>query len=198
MNREMDEDGKNAGFAGETEGARRATGVSPATPAEPEDTPAGASEPGDTPATLAEPGDTPAGPAEPEDQPVERPDPEVLEKPARRRFTAAYKLDVLKRAEECGPGEVGALLRREGLYASHLAAWRKQRDEGALKALAPVKRGRKPKAKNPLADKVARLERENRKLQKRLGQAELIIDFQKKVADLLEIPLSKPPGEEGE
>lgn len=178
MYREMDGDRKKAGFVGETEGARRATGVSPTRTSEPDGTPGNRPEQGDPPIVL--------------------PDPEVPEKPARRHFTAAYKLDVLKRAEECGPGEVGALLRREGLYSSHLTAWRKQRDEGALKALSPVKRGRKPKARNPLADEVARLERENRKLQKRLEQAEMIVEFQKKVADLLGIPLAKPPGEESE
>ena len=89
-------------------------------------------------------------------------------------------------------------MRREGLYSSHLTAWRKQRDQGALKALSPVKRGRKPKAKNPLADELARLERENGKLRKRLEQAETIIDLQKKVADLLDIPMAKPPGQESE
>jgi transposase-like protein len=157
-------------LAGETEGARRATGVSPA--------------------EVAAPGAPTSG---------TRPDPEVLEKPARRRFTAEYKLKILKEAEACSkPGEIGALLRREALYSSHLTAWRGQRDQGSLRALAPAKRGRKPKAKNPLADEVARLERENRKLQKRLGKAELIIDFQKKVAALLGIPLANPPAEESE
>ena len=178
MYREMEKDRKTAGLVGETEGARRATGVSPT----------GASAPADS--TL--------GPRPGTDR-SSRPHPEVLERPARRRFTAAYKLAILGEADACsGHGEVGALLRREGLYSSHLTTWRKQRDEGALKALSPSKRGRKPKAKNPLADEVARLERENGKLRKRLGQAELIIDFQKKVADLLGIPLAKPPGEESE
>jgi transposase-like protein len=122
-----------------------------------------------------------------------------VEKPARRRFTAAYKLAILKEADACsGRGEIGALLRREGLYSSHLTTWRGQRDQGSLSALAPVKRGRKPKPKNPLADEVARLERENGKLRKRLEQAEMIVEFQKKVADLLGIPLAKPPGEESE
>jgi transposase len=157
-------------LAGETEGARRATGVSPA--------------------KAAAPGAPTSG---------VRPDPEVLEKPARRRFTASYKLAILKEAEACSErGEIGALLRREGLYSSHLTTWRGQRDQGSLSALAPAKRGRKAKARNPLADEVARLERENRKLQKRLEQAEMIVEFQKKVADLLGIPLAKPPGEESE
>ena len=131
--------------------------------------------------------------------PANRPDPEVLEKPTRRRFGAKYKLKILQEADRCsGSGEVGALLRREGLYYSNLAAWRKQRDKGSLKALGPVKRGRKAKTKNPLSGEVARLERENKKLQKRLKQAELIIDFQKKVAALLEEPLNQPPFEEDE
>jgi transposase-like protein len=174
----MDEDGRKAGFVGETEGARRATGVSPTE-------------------TSASEGST-LGPRPGTDR-SSRPDPEVSEKPARRHFAAAYKLAILGEADACsGHGEVGALLRREGLYSSHLTAWRKQRDQGALKALSPVKRGRKPKAKNPLADELARLERENGKLRKRLEQAETIIDLQKKVADLLDIPMAKPPGQESE
>ena len=73
------------------------------------------------------------------------PDPEVVAKPKRRQFTAAYRLRILEEAERCGgPGEVGQLLRREGLYSSHLTSWRKSRREGALKGLASKKRGVKP------------------------------------------------------
>ncbi len=108
-------------------------------------------------------------------------DPEVPEKARRRRFTAEYKLRVLQEADACGePGEIGALLRREGLYSSHLVVWRRQREEGTLQGLMPRKRGRKPQQKNPLAKKVAELERENERLQRRLKQAEMIIDVQKK------------------
>jgi transposase len=109
------------------------------------------------------------------------PSPEVLEKPVRRRFTVDYKSQVLAEADACTqPGMLGELLRREGLYSSHLTTWRRQRDEGALAGLRPKRRGRRAKPKNPLADEVARLQRENRQLKEQLRQAELIIDVQKK------------------
>ena len=125
------------------------------------------------------------------------PSPEVLEKPVRRRFTREYKAKVLAEADACTePGILGELLRREGLYSSHLSAWRRQRDEGALAGLTPKRRGRKAKPKNPLADEVARLQRENSRLQENLRQAELIIDVQKKVSEMLTIPLKTLDGEE--
>ena len=121
---------------------------------------------------------------------VQRPDPEVPEKPSRRRFTAAYKLKILRQADECTkPGELGALLRREGLYSSHVTTWRKQRDRGTLQGLAPKKRGRKAKPKNPLDDEVKRLRRENERLKLQLEQAETIIDVQKKLSQMLGLPL---------
>jgi transposase len=127
------------------------------------------------------------------------PSPEVLEKPVRRRFTVEYKARVLAEADACTePGMLGELLRREGLYSSHLTTWRRQRDEGALVGLAPKRRGRKAKRKNPLADEVARLERENRRLQEKLRQAELIIDVQKKVSEMLNIPLKTQDGEKAD
>ncbi len=87
------------------------------------------------------------------------PDPEVAAKPRRRRFTAEYRLRILREAERCTKsGEVGQLLRREGLYSSHLTAWRKARHDGALRGLTPRKRGAKPKARNPLDPKVRELE----------------------------------------
>ena len=120
-------------------------------------------------------------------------DPEVPEKARRRRFTAEYKLRILEQADACTePGEIGGLLRREGLYSSHLSAWRKQRRGGALRGLSPRKRGRKPRPKNPLAKKVVQLERENKALQERLRQAEVIINVQKKVSQILGIPLATP------
>jgi transposase-like protein len=120
-------------------------------------------------------------------------DPEVPEKARRRRFTAEYKLRILEQADACTePGKIGELLRREGLYSSHLSAWRKQRREGSLRGLSPRKRGRKRRPKNPLAKKVTQLERENRALQERLRQAEVIIDVQKKVSQILGIPLATP------
>ena len=117
------------------------------------------------------------------------PDPEVPEKQPRRKFTAGYKLRILKEAEACTePGQIGSLLRREGLYFSHLTTWRRQCDEGRLEGLSPKKRGRKPKPKNPLADRVAQLDRENQRLRHKLKQAETIIEVQKKVSTLLGIP----------
>lgn len=115
------------------------------------------------------------------------PDPEVSAKATRRRFSAKYKMRILQEADACTPGtgELGALLRREGLYASNLYTWRRQRDEGALTGLRPKKRGRKPVTPNPLAAKVAKLERDNARLQQRLSQAETIIAVQKKVSELL-------------
>lgn len=116
------------------------------------------------------------------------PDPEVLEHKPRRRFSAGYKLRILKQYEACTkPGEVGALLRREGLYSSNINTWRRQRDEGELHALSPKKRGRNAKEINPLAKEVARLERENTKLAKKLQQAETIIEVQKKISEILGI-----------
>lgn len=118
-------------------------------------------------------------------------DPEVPEKARRRRFSAEYKLRILQEVDACGgSGEIGAMLRREGLYSSNLASWRRQREEGTLQALKPRKRGRKAEPKNPLAKTVAQLERENRRLQKRLKQAEIIIDVQKKVSQILESQMS--------
>jgi transposase len=115
---------------------------------------------------------------------------EVSEKPVRRRFTAEYKLRILAEADRCTePGQIGELQRREGLYSSHLCNWRKQRDEGVLAGLAPKRRGRKTKTKNPLADEVAQLQRKNRRLQETLRQAEVVIDVQKKVSEMLNIPL---------
>ena len=121
-------------------------------------------------------------PIEPAVVPVP-PDPEVSARPARRRFTPAYKLELLRRADACTRhGELGALLRREGLYSSHLTTWRQQRTAG----LTAKKRGPKTSAGDP---RVTQLERENRRLTARLQQAEAIIAFQKKVAELLGIPL---------
>ena len=127
------------------------------------------------------------------------PDPEVPEKPQRRQYSAEYKLRVLKEAEACRlPGEIGALLRREGLYSSILTNWRRERDRGYMSGLASKKRGPKANETNPLARRVAELERENRKLQKRLEEAQIIIEFQKKVADVLGIPLKKTEDAEEE
>ena len=112
------------------------------------------------------------------------PDPEVIDKPSRRRFSAAYKVRILEETDRCTePGEVGRLLRREGLYSSSLTAWRKAARNGTLKALSK-KRGRKAK-RNPLEEKVRKLERRNARLENELRKAHLIMDVQGKVAGLL-------------
>jgi transposase-like protein len=146
----------------ETEGARRATGVSAS---------------GGEKGSLA-------------------PDPEVVAKPKRRRFSAKYRLRILKEAERCKrPGEIGALLRREGLYSSLLTTWRRQRDEGALAELGRRKRGPKPRVVDP---RIRQLEKENARLQRKLKQAETIIEIQKKVADMLGIPLKTQGDDEND
>src|SRR5690625_1645995 len=108
-------------------------------------------------------------------------DPEVSPKARRRSFTKEYKLRILEEADACTPGsgEIGALLRREGLYSSNLQKWRQQREKGVLQGLEPKKRGRKP-TRHPLEDKIAELEKKNDELQRRLKKAETIIDVQKK------------------
>jgi len=138
-------------LAGETEGARRATGVSPA---------------------GAAPG---------------VPDPAVDAKPKRRRFTAEYKLRILREVDRAkGSGEVGAILRREGLYSSLLTQWRHDRDRVAKAGLAARKRGPKARAVDP---RIKQLERENARLERKLKQADTIIEIQKKVSEILGIPL---------
>ena len=140
------------GVLGETEGARRATGVSP------------------------------------EDAPARVPDPGVEAKPTRRRFTAEYKLRLLREVDRARePGEVGAILRREGLYSSQLTQWRRERDRVAKAGLAARKRGPTPKVKDP---KVKQLERENAKLRRRNQRLETLVAIQKKTSELLGIPLS--------
>jgi len=115
------------------------------------------------------------------------PDPEVGAKAKRRRFSAEYKLAILREADTCTqPGEIGALLRREALYSSHLVDWRRQRDAGALQALAR-RRGRAPA--DPVNAEVERLRRDNQRLAARLDQAQRIIEIQGKVSELLGIPL---------
>ena len=115
---------------------------------------------------------------------------EVIARPVRRRFTAEYKLRILQEADRCAPGELGALLRREGLYSSNLSKWRRQRQAGQLAGLKPKKRGRKVDAR---AQEVARLERENARLQAQLERAELIMEAQKKLLVLLNQPIPEVP-----
>jgi len=112
---------------------------------------------------------------------------EVVAKAKRRQHPAEYKLRILREVDECkGSGEVGALLRREGLYSSLVSKWREQRERGSLTGLSGHRRG--PKV-DPQAVEIARLQRENKRLQEKLQRAELIIEVQKKVARLLGVPL---------
>ena len=116
---------------------------------------------------------------------------EVVAKAARRRFTAAEKLRVLREADGCTKlGELSALLRREGLYSSHLSAWREARRRGELAGLTPRARGPKPKPVDPRDRKLAEQTREITRLQARLERAEGLIEVQKKVSELLGIPLA--------
>src|SRR6266849_2107116 len=116
------------------------------------------------------------------------PDPEVLERARRRQFTASYKLRILEEADRCGVvGQLGILLRREGLYSSHLAQWRRHRAEGTLAALAPQRRGHPATPIDP-AD-VARLRQDNERLTRQLATAETIIEIQKKVSTLFGLTL---------
>jgi transposase len=163
--------GTRAAGAGGTEGGRSPTGVPPA------------------PAAAAGLGVAVEG------KPI--PDPAVMEKPERRRFTADYKLAILREADAAtSPGEVGALLRREGLYSSHLTTWRKQREQGTLAGLTPKRRGRKAVPRSPLLAENERLRRENERLAVKLRQAETIIEVQKKLSEVLAMP-SPPPENNG-
>jgi len=118
------------------------------------------------------------------------PDSEVPEKAVRRRFTAEYKRRILREAEGCREqGRVGTLLRREGLYSSHLITWRRQAEKGTLEALSPKKRGPKEKKPDPSLRRIAELEKATQKLEHKLRQAELIIAAQKKIAEIFQMSL---------
>ena len=147
-------------FAGETEGARRASGVLPA--------------------------GAPAG----------VPDPAVEAKAKRRRFTAEYKLRILREVDRAkAPGEIGAILRREGLYSSLVSVWRRDRDRVAKSGLAARKRGPKAKVVDP---RIKQLEREIAKLRRRNARVELMLDIQKKASELLGIPLNSHEPDEND
>jgi transposase-like protein len=118
-----------------------------------------------------------------------RPDPEVVAKAKRRQFSAEYKRRILGEANAATePGAIGAVLRREGLYSSHLTTWRQQLEAAAERGLAPRKRGRKSAA-NPLTEENRKLRHENARLERKLKQAELILEIQKKASEILGIPL---------
>jgi transposase len=124
--------------------------------------------------------------------------PEVSPRPIRRRFSAGYKRRILREADTCDPGGIAALLRREGLYSSHLTTWRHQREQGELAGLQPHKRGRKAVPRNPLTAENERLRRANERLQKRLRQAETIIDVQKKLCEMLGLPVATTDSSESD
>jgi transposase-like protein len=124
-------------------------------------------------------------------------DREVLEKPKRRRFTTEDKLRILRDADACAPGTVGAVLRREGIYSSHLAAWRQARDRGDFDTTSLRKRAKGKVDVQTSKRRIADLERENRKLHRRLERAELILDIQKKAQGLL-LELESPEKTESE
>ncbi len=120
-----------------------------------------------------------------------RPNPEVLARAKRRTYSGDYKQQVLAEADAArGIGDIGAVLRRHGLYSSHLTKWRQERKSGILEGLAPQKRGPKSKA-NPLTAENQKLRRDNERLTDRLRKAEIVIDVQKKVAMLLGIPIAE-------
>lgn len=127
---------------------------------------------------------------------AERPDPEVVAKAKRRIFTGEYKQRILAEADQAKAeaGGIGALLRREGLYSSHLVTWRHERSAGILHALTPQKRGPKSK-RTPLDEENQKLRRENERLSEDLRKAEIVIDIQKKVAALLGRPICTPDRE---
>ena len=120
--------------------------------------------------------------------PTSPPDPEVPAHPKRKQHSKAFKLRILKEADAANLGDIGALLRREGLYSSNLTAWRRQRAEGKLSPLSTNKRGPVPKMDEPTRREVSNLEKENSRLSRRLKRAEQIIEVQKKISELLGIP----------
>jgi transposase len=129
--------------------------------------------------------------------PANKPEVEVSSKPTRRRFTAEYKRKILKEAADCTErGAIGALLRREGLYSSHLIAWREAAERGELAGLTSKKRGPKAKVADARDRRIAELEKANSRLTKRLERADVMISIQKKVAQLLGIALPESPSDE--
>ena len=124
------------------------------------------------------------------------PNPEVAVQPKRRVFSAKFKLRILKEIDAANQGDIGAILRREGLYSSNISAWRKQRENGELDTLSAKKRGPQPLLDEATRRKMTALEKENSRLAQRLKRAEQIIEIQKKISDLMGIPLN--PSQTGE
>ncbi len=130
--------------------------------------------------------------------PAHVPDPKVEDKSGPRRFSTQEKARILAEADQLRHGELGALCRREGIYSSTLSKWRKQREQAIQAWLEPKKPGPKPQEPHPLEDRVAQLERENARLQQRLKQAETVIEVQKKISEILAIPLTPPENEKND
>lgn len=148
---------------------------------------AAATEPTSTLLTQELPDDAVGGTQIPEP----RPESEVLERPTRRHYSARYKLRVLEQTDDLADGQIGAFLRREGLYWSILSTWRRQRDEGTLAGLAPRRRGRKsPPAAAPDSRRVSELEKENCKLKEQLRRVSLVLEVQKKVLSICGLPVA--------
>ena len=125
------------------------------------------------------------------------PNPEVPEKASRRSYTAEYKRLILREAEVCKEqGQLSVFLRREGLYSSNLTAWRRQVERGTLDALSSKKRGPKARKPDPSVRRIIEQEKENQKLRVRLRKAELIIDAQKKIAEIFQLPCDQKEGED--
>ena len=132
-----------------------------------------------------------------ENDPTNKVDPEVAPTAVRRQFSNAEKLRILEEADACTePGEIGALLRREGIYSSYLSRWRKARDQGQLDDGKERKRGPKPAANKEIVEEVSELQRENRRLRRRLTRAEVIIEAQKKLSQILGVSLTEAESEE--
>ncbi|MGH2415003.1 MAG: transposase [Microcystaceae cyanobacterium] len=128
---------------------------------------------------------------------ISYPDPEVAEKPVRRQFPAEYKLRVIQEGDRCTElGQIGVILRREGLYSSHLTTWRRHKERGELKGLGDNQRGRPAQNPQELKAKIDKLQQENQRLSKKLKQAELIIDIQQKTSELLGIALNPDKSDE--
>ena len=122
---------------------------------------------------------------------------EVPAKAQRRRYTAAFKRQILEAADQCEtPGDVGALLRREGLYASNLHRWRKLREQGGLEGAVPPDRGPETSTNTPMARRLHDLQRDHAKLKRKLKQAKAIIALQKKVSEILGLTLAIPESDE--
>ena len=126
------------------------------------------------------------------------PDPEVAGRPVMRHFSAEYKRRMVEEAARCQAGELGSMLRREGIYSSALSRWRKQYAAGVLSGLSAKAPGHKSRPADALAAELGRVERENRRLKRQLEKAELIITFQKKACELLGITPWAPPAEDEE